>query len=197
MVFEKTFPNILIFALVLLLFDAASGIPVYSQLTPSYSFISFDKSYSDLMNTARSEGYQIKEDEINSSYGKYSLLIEKPLSFYLERIYLFFDDEKQLILFSVSYTINENQSKAVLDKLVFSITEKLQEKYGPNENVTLAYYKLYENKFELVVKPRQSSSSRADITFKSIDGYSQYQDYYTEEVERLENEEIAETVDKF
>ena len=54
---------------------------------------SFDKSYSDVMNTARSEGYQIKEDEINSSYGKYSLLIEKPLTFYLERIYLFFDEE--------------------------------------------------------------------------------------------------------
>ena len=197
MVFEKPLPNILIFTLVLLLFGAVSGIPVYSQLAPTYSFISFEKSYSNLMNTARSEGYQIKEDEINSSYGKYSLLIEKPLTFYLERIYLFFDEEKQLILFSVSYTINENQSKAVLDKLHFSITEKLHEKYGPNENVTLAYYKLYENKFELVVKPRQSSSSRADITFKSIDRYSQYQDYYTEEVERLENEEIATTVDKF
>ncbi len=197
MVFEKPFFKFFIFTFGLLLFGVVSGIPVYSQQIPSYSFISFEKSYSGLIDTARSEGYQIKEDEINSSYGKHYILIEKPLTFYLERIYLFFDEEKQLILFSVSYTVKENQSKAVLDKLIFSITEKLQEKYGPNENATLAYYKLYENKFELVVKPRQSSSSRGDITFKSIDGYSQYQDYYKLEVERLENEEIATTVDKF
>ncbi len=170
---------------------------LHAQTVPTYSFVSFETTYSSIIGSARREGYHLKEEEITSRYGKYHIFLEKPLTYYTENIYLFFNEQKGLISFTVLFTINENQPRTVLDKLVGSISEKLTDKYGPSENEAYAYFKLYENTYELVVRPRQSSSGSAYVTFKHVQRDTDYRDYYVKEVEALENEEIEETVDNF
>jgi hypothetical protein len=170
---------------------------LHAQTVPSYSFVSFDKAYGSIIDSARREGYQVKEEEITSRFGKYHIFLEKMLNYYTENIYLFFNENKELVSFTVLFSINENQPRTVLDKLVVSISEKLTEKYGPNENETYSYFKLYENSYELVVRPRQSSSGSAYVTFKHVQRNAAYQDYYIKEVEELEDEEIEDTVNKF
>lgn len=170
---------------------------LHAQAVPSYSFISFQTNYSGIVNFAGSDGYHLKEEEITSRYGKYHIFLEKPLTYYTENIYLFFNEQKELISFTVIFMINENQPRTVLDKLVGSISEKLTDKYGPSENEAYAYFKLYENTYELAVRPRQSSSGFAYVSFKHAQRDSDYRDYYVQEIEALENEEIEETVSNF
>jgi hypothetical protein len=167
---------------------------VDAQQIPSYSFVSFDKGYGSLLSSGRSQGYQVKDEEINSPYGKYALTLEKILTFYTERIYLFFNEEKGLVSFTIEYEAGENQSRAVLDKLTASISEKLLEKYGPSENNLYPYYRVVENDYELFVKPRQSFSASARVTFRHLERVSMYDVYYRQEVERLELQEIENTV---
>lgn len=168
-----------------------------AQQIPSYSFVSFDKGYDSLLSTGRSQGYQIKEEEISSPYGKYALRLEKILTFYTEKIYLFFNDEKSLVSFTVEYEAGENQSREVLDKLIASISEKLLEKYGPSENNLYPYYRVVENDYELFVKPRQSFSASVRVTFRHLERVSKYQVYYMQEVERLERQAIENTVKNY
>jgi hypothetical protein len=159
--------------------------------------VSFDKGYDSLLSTGRSQGYQIKEEEISSPYGKYALRLEKILTFYTEKIYLFFNDEKSLVSFTVEYEAGENQSREVLDKLIASISEKLLEKYGPSENNLYPYYRVVENDYELFVKPRQSFSASVRVTFRHLERVSKYQVYYMQEVERLERQAIENTVKNY
>jgi hypothetical protein len=194
---KALFMNILIFLGFFLFSTVWNAGVLHAQTVPSYSFISFETNYSSIVNAARREGYHLKEEEIASRYGKYHIFLEKALTYYTENIYLFFNEQKELVSFTVLFTINENQPRTVLDKLVGSISEKLTDKYGPSENETYSYYKLYENTYELVVRPRQSSSGSAYVTFKHAQRDVDYQDYYVKEVEELENEEIEETVDNF
>jgi len=170
---------------------------LHAQIVPSYSFISFDTAYGSVVASARGEGYQVKEEEITSRFGKYHIFLEKMRNYYTENIYLFFNENKELVSFTVLFSINENQPRTVLDKLVVSISEKLTEKYGPNENETYAYFKLYENSYELVVRPRQSSSGSAYVTFKHVPRNEAYREFYVQEVEELEDEEIEATVNNF
>jgi hypothetical protein len=185
-----------VIAFVLLIFIFLSN-QLFAQQKPSYSFISFDKDYTSLLSTARSQEYQISEEELNSSYGKHFLQAEKMLNFYTESLYMFFDENRKLIFFSVKFLLKENQSRTVLDKLVNSIQEKLVEKYGPNENEFLPYFKIVENQYEVVLKPRQSTSGVAHIAMKELEKYSDYQIYYEQEVEKLANDEISKTVSNF
>jgi hypothetical protein len=194
---KALFMNILIFLGFFLFSTVWNAGVLHAQTVPSYSFISFETNYSSIVNAARREGYHLKEEDITSRYGKYHIFLEKALTYYTENIYLFFNEQKELVSFTVLFTINENQPRTVLDKLVGSISEKLTDKYGPSENETYSYYKLYENTYELVVRPRQSSSGSAYVTFKHAQRDVDYQDYYVKEVEELENEEIEETVDNF
>lgn len=170
---------------------------VYAQQSPSYSFVSFDKNYDSLLGSARTDGYQVKEEELNSTFGKHKIFAEKQLDFYTENLYLFFNENKELIFFTVRYKLDENSSKTILDKLVQSIKEKFIEKYGVNENETLPYYRVVGDQYEVILRPRQATSGFANISFKQVDRFSDYQAYYKLEVEKLENEEITKTVENF
>jgi hypothetical protein len=168
-----------------------------AQQPPSYSFVSFGSNYDIMLGSARSGGYQVKEEELNSSFGNYSLSAEKQLDFYSENLFLFFNENKELIFFTVQYELNEDQTKTILDRLVLSIQEKLVEKYGPNENESFPYYRVFENQYEIVIRPRQSTSNFVNVSFKQLEKFSEYQAYYLKELERLEDEEISKTVENY
>jgi len=168
-----------------------------AQQTPSYSFVSLGNNYDSILSSARSEGYQVKEEELNSSFGNYSLQVEKQFDFYSENLFLFFNEKKELIFFTVQYELKKDQTKKILDKLVLSIQDKLVEKYGTNENDNFPYYRVFENQYEIVIRPRQSTSNFANISFKQLDKFLEYQVYHQQELERLENEEISETVENY
>jgi hypothetical protein len=185
--------------LVVLVFCAALFFPpgVSAQLQPSYSFVGFEKGYETILSAGRAEGFQVKEEEISSQYGKYFLLLEKIQTFYTERIYLFFSENKALVSFTVEYSVETGQSWTILDRLISSITERLVEKYGPSENELYPYFRSVEGEYELFVKPHQSFSPSARVTFRHLGRVSQYETYYQQEVERLEQQAIDSTVEKY
>ena len=82
----------------------------------------------------------------------------------------------------MQYELKKEQSKTILDKLVLSIMDKLVEKYGENENDNFPYYRVFENQYEIVVRPRQSTSNFANISFKQLDKFSEYQEYHQQEL---------------
>jgi hypothetical protein len=168
-----------------------------AQVKPGYSFAAFDKNYDTLLSAARSAGYQVKEEEITSPYGRFSFRAEKAEQFYKEELFLFFNEKKELISLTARFTVAENQSKDVLDRLLASIKEKLVQKYGPGERQNYPYFKLVESKYEIVVKPRQHFSASAESAFREIARSEAYKTYYVQEVQRLENEAISKTVKNF
>ena len=164
---------------------------------PEYSFIAFDKSYNDMVGAARREKYEVKEEETASKYGKYLVTLQKPQKFYSEDLYLYFNETKSLIFFTVRYRLNEDGSKRLLEKLVLSISEKFADEYGESERDTVPYYRVVENEYELFVKPVYVTSPAATVSFKHLIGYDEYQDYYTVDIGREEDEEIKRTVENF
>ena len=169
----------------------------FAQQQPSYSFVSFGNNYDTILRSARTDGYQLKEEELKSSFGNYSMQAEKQFDFYAENLFLFFNEKKELVFFTVQYELKNDQSKTILDRLVSSILDKLVEKYGTNENDNFPYYRVFENQYEIVVRPRQSTSNFANISFKQLDKFLEYQVYHQQELVRLENEEISETVENY
>ncbi len=183
-----------IFCIVVVLAVVIPALSVYAQESPSYAFIDFGKSYDSITSSAKSDGYQVKEQEITSFFGKYYLLLEKSQEFYSERIALFFDAEKKLIFFSILYTLGENQSPRVIQKLDESLAQKLLEKYGENENEAVPYYRVYHNIYEIFLYPPGSDGRYARLSFKQLERSSAYLNFYQQEVEKLEDETISRTV---
>jgi len=178
---------------------AVSLMPVASALSqesPRYDFIGFGERYDRLLSEARRQGYAVKEEEIKAPYGVHYVLLAKELQFYGEHISLFFNESRELIYFSVSYELKENHSQTIMEKLIRSMGEKLAEKYGPSERETAPYYRLYESNFEIFLYPTGPAPEFARLSFKQLDRYTAYQEYYRQEVEKLENQEIADTVEK-
>ena len=168
-----------------------------AQQEPSYSFISFDKSYKNLKSGAEKDGYNLKEEDINSPYGKKLLKIEKKLDFYTEKIYMFFNENDELIYFSVIYALNENQSRRVLENLYTSIIKKLTEKYGENDNAALPYYKKVGDRYLVFLHPFYSYSNNVEVSFKDETRYNAYADYYDKEIKKLEIQSVEDTLKKF
>ena len=96
----------------------------------------------------------------------------------------------------MSYELKENHSQTIMEKLIRSMGEKLTEKYGPNERETAPYFRVYESNFEIFLYPTGPAPELARLSMKQLDRYASYQEYYKEEVEKLENQEIAQTVEK-
>ena len=186
-------PFFLTFLLLTVLIPTAS---LFCQDATKYDFIEFGKKYDSLLSQARNEEYTVKEEEIKAPYGTHYALLEKDLQFYEENISLFFNENKELLYFNVSYVLKENHSQTIIEKLIFSMGEKLIEKYGPNEVATAPYYRLYENNYEIFLYPTGPAPETARLSFKQLDRFVVYQEYYRQEVEKLENEEIAGTVEK-
>jgi hypothetical protein len=190
---RRTIPFILFFILLTVLIPSAS---LFCQETPKYDFVEFGKKYNSLLSQARTEEYTVKEEEIKAPYGTHYVLLEKDLQFYGENISLFFNENKELIYFNISYVLKENHSQTIIEKLILSMGKKLIEKYGPNEVATAPYYRLYENNYEIFLYPTRPAPEIARLSFKQLDRFVVYQEYYRQEVEKLENEEIAGTVEK-
>lgn len=169
----------------------------YSQQAPTYSFIKFSDGYQKLKQESEDNGYRIKEDDIKSVYGQNLLVLIKPMNYYIENIYLFFNENKELIYFNVGFNLKENQPRRILEKLFSSIRDKLKEKYGESDNSNLPYYKTVENKYDVFLHPFQAYSNNLEISFKQVDKYSQYQIYYDQKIKKLENEDINKTINNF
>jgi hypothetical protein len=182
--------------LFVILFVVLPVFSLFAQNQPRYAFIGFGDSYDRILGEARKQEYTVKEEEIKAAYGTHFLLLEKELQFYREELSLFFNQGKELIYFSVHYVLKENHSQTIIEKLIRSLGAKLVEKYGPNERETAPYYRLYENNYEVFLYPTGPAPEVARLSFKQLDRYTAYLDYYRLEVEKLENQEIAETVEK-
>ena len=169
---------------------------ITAQEIPSYGFVSFDDSSDSLLSRARSEGYEVKEEEQLSSYGSSVAVFIKDQQFYGETMYLFFDQDENLIYFSVDFRLNENQSPGIMNRLTDSVGEKLAEKYGNSDKEAVPYYKIYDNVYEIFLTPPGVPHQRTRIQFKQLDRFSAYLDYYGQEVLKLENDEIEKTVEK-
>jgi hypothetical protein len=182
--------------LVLLAAIAAPAGMLSGQETPRYAFIGFGESYDRIVSEASRQEYAVKEEEIRAAYGTHFVLLEKQLQFYDENISLFFNDDKTLIYFTITFELRENHSQTIIEKLIRSMSEKLAEKYGPSERETAPYFRLYENNFEIFLYPTGPAPEVARLSYKQLDSYAEYREYYRQEVEKLENEEIAGTVEK-
>jgi hypothetical protein len=169
---------------------------VFSQEAPKYDFIEFGKRYDSLLSQARNKEYTVKEEEIKAPYGTQYVLIEKDQQFYGEKISLFFNEKRELIYFTIRYVLKENHSQTIIEKLILSMGEMLIEKYGPNELATAPYYRLYENNYEIFLYPTGPAPETARLSFKQLNRFVVHQEYYRQEVEKLEDEEIAGTVEK-
>jgi hypothetical protein len=185
--------KILLFIIIILILAPPLGL--FGQETPSYSFISFTSNYNRLINAARADGYQVIEEEIAAVHGNYHILLQKPGQFYGENISLFFNENRELIFFSIRFELNQNHSQRIIEKLIVSMGEKLEDKYGENEREHVPYFRIYENNFEIYLYPQGPAPTNARLSIKQLNRYDLYQEFYREEVERLENEEIAETLE--
>ena len=175
------------------------GLPaatIFSQDTPTYDFIEFGSRYDRLISQAKGNDYTVKEEEIQAPYGTYYVLLEKEQQLYGEQVALFFNENRELIYFNVSYILQENQSQTIIEKLIMSLADKLIETYGPNELSTAPYYRLYENNYEIFLYPTGPAPETARLSFKQLDRFVVYQEYHQQEVDKVEDEEIAGTVEK-
>jgi hypothetical protein len=179
------------------LFIFALSCSLFAQDIPKYSFVSFGQGYSEILQSARNEEYSIKEEDVSSQYGKHLLTLEKPHNFYEERLALFFNEKKELIFYTVSFELYANRSKQIIDKLITSLEEKFASEYGPNENPTVPYYRVVKGQYEVFIRPYFEASTAARISFKHMESYREYQDFYKVEIEQEENEEIRKTVENF
>jgi hypothetical protein len=179
------------------LFVFVLSVNLFAQDVPKYSFVSFDQGYSDILSAARNDEYNVKEDEVSSMYGKYLVTLEKPHTFYEERLELFFNENRELIFYTVEFELYANRSKRIIDKLVTSMKEKFTGEYGPSENSTVPYYRVVEGQYEVFVRPYFEASTAVRVSFKNMESYGEYQDFYKVEIESEENEEISKTVEKF
>ncbi|UCB45944.1 MAG: hypothetical protein JSV25_00530 [Spirochaetota bacterium] len=170
---------------------------LFAQDVPKYSFISFERGYNDILSSARNEEYSIKEEEVNSSYGMHLVTLEKAHTFYKELLTLFFNEKRELIFYTVSFELYPNHSKRIIDKLITSLEEKFENEYGPSENITVPYYRVVEGQYEVFLKPYFEASTAARVSFKHLESYREYNDFYNVEIESEENEEIQKTIDKF
>jgi len=200
MIQKKKFPGYTLFFIALMILAGIGAIlcsNAYTQDLVAYSFISFDISYQNILERAKGDGYQVKEEEINSIYGKYSVYLEKSLNFYSENLFLFFDQNRALIFFTVRFKLHENQPKSILERLISSIATRLTQKYGETSLENFPYYRVTDENYEIMVKPIQAASPYADVTFKHLDRFSAFGAYYEQEIKKLENEAITRTVNNF
>jgi len=183
--------------IVLIFLFTGLSVYVYAQDVPFYSFVRFDSSYDSIISSAKNEEYEIQESEINSPFGKYLVTIKKPLSYHTEQIYLFFNQDKQLQFFTVRFLLGENQSRLLLDRLATSIIEKLGERYGESEPGAMLYKKLINERYEIIVPPIYAGSRIFEVSFKDLERYSSFQQFYEAEMKAKEDEEIATITGKF
>lgn len=191
--------NCMAFLIVLLILLSAFFIPLraYAQEVVLYSFVRFDSSYDEILSSAKNEGYEVQESELSSPFGKYLIKLEKPMSYYNEQMYLFFDQNKKLQFFTVKFLLGENQSRVLLDRLATSIVERLSEKYGNSDPGAMLYQKVIEGRYEIVVPPIYAGSRGLEVSFKDTETYSGFQRFYEDELKAKEDEEIANIIEKF
>jgi len=170
---------------------------LYAQQVPTYSFIKFDANYKSLKSQAEKNGYRVEENDINSIYGQTLLSLTKVMNFYSENIYLFFNENKELIYFSVDFELKKNQPRHILEELYSSIRDKLIEKYGENGNTNFPFYKIVGNQYEIFLHPFQAYSNNVEVSFKFLDRYNNYQNYYNQQIKKLETEDINQTINNF
>lgn len=179
-----------------LLLSAASTGALLAQELPGYDFITFQAGYDEVLGAARAQGYQAREEQAPSPFGSYQAALDRSGRFYREEIFLFFNEERQLISFSIRYTLLEDQPRTFLRKLIDSITGKLEEKYGESQRETVPYFRVHENAYEIMVYPPTPASESTRVSFKHLERSDAYRQFYRREVERLVDQEIEQTVDK-
>lgn len=162
----------------------------FSQTVPGYGFINFTMNYNTILTQLKNKSFEIKEQEIASKYGNYLIFASKTLNYYTETFYLFFNEKKELIFFQVGFELNNLQSRDELEKLYISMTKKLEEKYGKPENENFPYFKMFENNYEITLFPLFPGANKIKLTYKYIEKFNEYQDYYKANLEKEVDTEI-------
>ncbi len=189
--------SIPIFMMAWFVFFVSSADSIYSQNIPGYSFIGFNKKLNELKKSSENSGYKVSEKDINSPYGKKILLIEKNMNFYSEKVYLYFNENEELIYFSIFYNLNENQPRKILEELFNSIKKRLIEKYDESENSGFPYFKKVEERYIVFLHPFYAYSNSVVVSFKDEEKYKQYEEYYDKEIKKLETDTIQKTISNF
>lgn len=162
----------------------------------AYSFINFNSNYATILGKLKSSNYNIEEKEISSINGKFFIYAEKKLNFLKEKLYLYFDYQKNLIYFLVSFECEDAYTRAPLEKLYSLILEKLNQKYGESENKDLGYYKMSTDT-EVCLLPIVPFKNSIEIWAKNKLALSKYQDDYKAETQKPMTTEITTIVNGF
>jgi len=162
----------------------------------AYSFINFSSNYATLQGKLKSASYNIEEKDINSPNGKFLIIAEKKLNFMTEKLYLYFDYKKNLIYFQVSFLCEDAYTRKPLEKLYQQLVEKLNAKYGENQNKDYGYYKKTDTT-EVILFPILPFKNSIEIQAKNIPLFNQYIVEYTAEVEKGMNQEVTTIINTF
>jgi len=162
----------------------------------AYSFINFNSNYATTLGKLKSGNYNIEEKEISSINGKFFIYAEKKLNFLKEKLYLYFDYQKNLIYFLVSFECEDAYTRAPLEKLYSLLIEKLNQKYGESENKDLGYYKMSADT-EVCLLPIVPFKNSLEIWAKNKIALSKYQDDYKNETQKPITTEITTIVNGF
>ena len=163
----------------------------------TYSFFSFSKNYDSLKTQANTNGYKFTEKEINTVFGQYLLILEKAYQTYTESLYIFFNEKKEPIFISITYTLMTKSSRSFLEKLFLEIKKVLNDKYGPSQREDLPYYRNFNDKYEIILSPLFAASISFDLQVKFNEKYLAYIDYYNKEVSKVQDAEISTIVKQY
>ncbi len=170
--------------ILLITFLSANGVTV------GYSFVSLGANYSTIISQAKTNEYEVKEIETDSVFGAKKIELKKSYKVYKEYINVFFDQNDKLINFTVRFILKSTKTRKPLENLFIKIKENFIEKYGESERQTVPYYKNYENRYIVFLKPIFPGATGFDIYFEDIDNYTLYKEYYYDKLETDEKEEI-------
>jgi len=156
----------------------------------AYSFINFQSNYATLQQKLKSASYNIEEKDVNSPNGKYLIIAEKKLNFMTEKLYLYFNYQKNLIYFQVTFLCEDAYTRKPLEKLYAQLVEKLNQKYGETQNKDFGYYKKTDTT-EVILFPILPFKNSIEIQAKNIPLFEQYVKEYTAEMEKSQNQEVT------
>lgn len=174
----------------------AQKVQVVDLANFAYSFVNFQSNYATLLGKLKSASYNIEEKEVNSPNGKYLIIAEKKLNFMMEKLYLYFDYKKNLIYFQVSFLCEDAYTRKPLEKLYQQLVEKLNAKYGENQNKDYGYYKKTDTT-EVILFPILPFKNSIEIQAKNIVAFNQYLTEYTAEMEKGMNQEVTTIINTF
>ncbi len=162
----------------------------------AYSFVNFQSNYATLLGKLKSASYNVEEKDLNSINGKFLIIAQKKLNFISEKIYLYFDYQKNLIYFQITFLCEDAYTRRPLENLYAQLVEKLKQKYGENQNKDYGYYKKTETT-EVILFPILPFKNSIEIQAKNLKLFEKYVGEYKSTMEKEANQEVTTIVSGF